>query len=295
MGGVRLHGWRKIAGATWGPPADPQVYGDLDIDAGSLQEYLRSVRERTGVRVTTTHLATRAVALALRRVPEANGMLRLGRFSPHGTVDVFVIVALEDGRDLSGVKIREADRKSAVDIATELAERAERLRTGRDPDLGRTKGLLDALPPPLLRAGLRAADFVTGTLGLDLPRAGLPHQPFGGAMVSSVGMLGLQHAYSALSPYYRVPMVLLVGEIAPRPVVVAGRVDARPVLGLTATLDHRYVDAYQASRIAQVMREYLEHPAAFEPPLTRTVVLPEPREGAADVTTADDTRARGAR
>lgn len=282
MGGVRLHGWRKIAGATWRGPRDPQIYGDLEVDAGSLQEYLRVVRERTGVHVTSTHLVTRAVAYALREVPEANGTLRLHRFYPHSTVDVFVIVALDEGRDLSGVKIRAADTKSVVDIARELAARAERLRAGTDPDLGRTKGLLDALPGPVLQAGLRLVDFVTGTLGVDLPRLGLPRQAFGAAMVSSVGMLGLQHAYSALSPYYRVPLVLLVGEITAQPVVVAGRVGARPVLGLTATLDHRYVDAYQASRIAAAVRRYLEHPAAYEPPLPGPVRLPEQRAAGDD-------------
>lgn len=278
MGGTRLHGWRKIAGATWRGPSDPQVYGDLEIDAGSLQEYLRVVRERTGVRVTTTHLVTRATAYALAQVPEVNGTLRLHRFYPHDTVDVFVIVSLDEGRDLSGIKVRDADKKSVIDIATEVGERAVRLRSGAgDGPLDRTKGLLDGLPGPVLEAGLWFADFVTGTLGVDAPKLGLPRQAFGAAMVSSVGMLGLQHAYSALSPYYRVPLVLLVGEITPKPVVVAGRVVARPILGMTATLDHRYVDAYQASRFAAAVRAYLENPVAFEPPLPGVIRVPDQR------------------
>lgn len=32
------------------------------------------------------------------------------------------------------------------------------------------------------------------------------------------------------------------------------------------TLDHRFVDGYQAATMARVFREYMEDPAAFDPP-----------------------------
>ena len=63
--GTKLHGWRKLAGSFWGPPDDPQFYGDLELDAGNLLEYLHGLRERTGTHVTVTHAVGRAVAHAL--------------------------------------------------------------------------------------------------------------------------------------------------------------------------------------------------------------------------------------
>ena len=40
---MKAQGWRKIAAATWGHPDDPQIYGDLEVDAGaSVRTYLES-------------------------------------------------------------------------------------------------------------------------------------------------------------------------------------------------------------------------------------------------------------
>ena len=257
--------WRKLAPAVWGSPRDPQIYGELEVDAGPLLAFVDEARAATGVRVTVTHLVGRAVALALAEQPDLNAVLARGRFLQRESVDIFFVVALEGGRDLSGVKVRRADAKSAVDLATELAERSARLRAGEDASFGRSKRMIDVLPTRLLRLGLRLADRLTGDFRLDLRRHGLPRDAFGSAMVTSVGMFGVQRAYAPLSPYYRIPFLVLVSEVAEKPVVVEGRVVPRPVLGLTVTMDHRYLDGAHAAGLARSVRAYLADPAAREP------------------------------
>jgi pyruvate/2-oxoglutarate dehydrogenase complex dihydrolipoamide acyltransferase (E2) component len=42
-------------------------------------------------------------------------------------------------------------------------------------------------------------------------------------------------------------------------------VEARPVIPITATIDHRYVDGFHISRAMTALRTYLEDPAAYEP------------------------------
>ena len=84
-------------------------------------------------------------------------------------------------------------------------------------------------------------------------------------MVSSVAMFGVQNAYGPLSPLYRIPMLALVSEVSRQAVVVDGEVVARPMLTVTATLDHRYLDGSHAARLGQRVRAYLEDPGAFEP------------------------------
>jgi pyruvate dehydrogenase E2 component (dihydrolipoamide acetyltransferase) len=93
----------------------------------------------------------------------------------------------------------------------------------------------------------------------------MPRQAFGAAMITSVGMWGVGRAYSPLAHYYRVPVLVLVGEARKRPVVIGDEVVARPVLTLTATFDHRYVDGYDAAQFATAVRGYCEAPAHFEP------------------------------
>jgi pyruvate/2-oxoglutarate dehydrogenase complex dihydrolipoamide acyltransferase (E2) component len=263
----RVHGWRKLAGAAWGPPTDPQFYGDLDVDAAALLDYAEQARAAAGVHLTITHLIGRAVAHGLAEVPELRVRLARGREYDRHSVDVFFIVTASGGQELTGVKVTGADRKSAVDIARELSGRCAAIDAGHDPDLGRGKALLARLPPRLLRAALHAGAWLTSDRNLDLSRFGLPRQAFGGAMITSVGMWGVSHAYSPLAAYYRVPVLVLVGAVRSTPVVVQGQIVARPMLTLTATFDHRYVDGFHAARFADAVRGYCAAPARFEPAL----------------------------
>jgi 2-oxoacid dehydrogenases acyltransferase (catalytic domain) len=262
----RVRGWRKLAGSTWGPPRDPQFYGDLELEASALLAYIEEARRVAGVHLTVTHLVGKAVAHGLAVVPELQVRLARGREHARESVDVFFIVATGGGQELTGIKVRDASSKSAVDIANELADRCAAIEAGSDPELGRGKALLARLPPRLLRTALRAGAWLTSDLNLDLSRLGMPRQAFGGAMITSVGMWGVSHAYSPLAPYYRVPLLVLVGAVRKTPVVAGDEIVARPMLTLTATFDHRYVDGFHAARLAEAVRSYCSAPAAFEDP-----------------------------
>src|SRR5918992_646316 len=254
---VKIQGWRKIASATWGRPRDPQIYGDMEIDATAALAFIDEARRAAAVPLTVTHLVGKAVAFALAENVDLNVKMRGSKFVSRDGIDIFFIVSADKGNELSG-----------VEIARELAERAARIRSGEDVELGKTKKVIGSTPVRLLGFTTRIAAWLTTDLGLDLKRFGLPKEPFGSALVSSVGMFGIQHAYAPLSPYYRFPFLVLVGEVTDRPVVVGdGRIEARPIVGLSATMDHRYLDGFHAARLATSAREYLEDPKRFEPPL----------------------------
>lgn len=144
---LRPTGWRKIATATWGWPRDPQIYGRLRLEATPLLRAIETIRGRSGAHVTLTHLVVRGMALALREVPALNTRLAWGRFHPRPGIDIFVIVAAGGGRDLSGVKVRDADRRSAAEVASELEGRVRAVRQGSGGDLDRSKRFMAALPP----------------------------------------------------------------------------------------------------------------------------------------------------
>jgi pyruvate/2-oxoglutarate dehydrogenase complex dihydrolipoamide acyltransferase (E2) component len=262
--GTPLKGWRKIAAASWGPPKDPQIYGDVIVDAGALTEYLEELRSADHP-VTLTHLVGKALAYAYAQNPDLNGHLARGRFVRHETVDVFFIVSAEKGAELSGVCVRRADEKSVVEIAQELRDRAARIRSGTDEEFGKSKSLLATLTPRPLSGLLRTAAWIAVDRGWELPQLGIRRYPFGSALVSSVGMFGIDRAYAPLSPYYKVPFLVLVGAVTQQPRVVDGQVVPRPVLEIHATLDHRYLDGFHAGRLARSAEEYLSDPARHEP------------------------------
>lgn len=260
---ARLSGWRKIANALWDAPSDPQIYGVLEVDATSILELIARARAR-GHRVTATHLVGRALAHALGAVPDLNVRILGGRAIPRESVDVFFITAVASGRDLTGVKICGIDGKSAIEVGRELGERSARMKEGTDPDFARAKRTMDALPPPLLRIALRVAAWIAGDHAKSVALLGVTASPFGSAMVSSVGMLGLPLGFAPLAWMYCVPLLVLVGEIRDKPLAIAGQVVIRPMLPMTFTIDHRYVDGAHVAQALQSFRAYLEKPETFE-------------------------------
>lgn len=264
---VKISGWRKITTATWGHPNDPQIYGDVPIDAEAVLSFIREVREKTDARLTVTHVVGKALAHAFAENPDLNVRLYRNSFVQRDSIDVFFIVSMGEGQELSGVKVEGANQKSLIDIAEELGARARRVRDEEDVEFGKTKSMLSRTPVRLLGPMLRLSAWLAQDLDLDLKKYGLPRQAFGSVMVTSVGMFGIQHAYAPLSPYYRVPLIVLVGEVSERPAVIDGEVVARPMFTITGTLDHRYLDGFHAARLMHSVQEYLADPRKFEPGL----------------------------
>lgn len=260
----KILGWRRIASAIWRGPADPQIFGILELDAAPALELITRIRAG-GTHVTVTDVVGRAIAYALAKVPELNVRLRWGRHVPRRSIDVFFITAVGGGHDLSGVKVEDADHKSVVAVASELTRSARALKAGADARFSRSKRLMERIPIALLRPILRALSWLAGAADLNLGPLGVDRSPFGSAMVSSVGMLGLQIGFSPLAWMYRVPLLFLVGEVSRKPVAVDGEVQIRPILPLTASIDHRFADGWHLSRLVAALREYLAAPERFEP------------------------------
>ncbi|MDX1621388.1 MAG: 2-oxo acid dehydrogenase subunit E2, partial [Nitriliruptorales bacterium] len=84
------------------------------------------------------------------------------------------------------------------------------------------------------------------------------------AIVTSVGMLGLDDAFVPPTPFARVPLYVLIGAVRDRAVVEEGEVVIRPMLTLTATLDHRFVDGFQAAGVARTVRRIFADPWQLE-------------------------------
>lgn len=263
MQSQQLKGWRRIASAMWPAPSDPQIFGQLDLDAGPVLAFIEAA-QKAGHHLTPTHLVGRALACAIESVPELNVRIVGGRCYPRKSIEIFFITALfSEDADLSGVKV-DVTRRNVYQLADELARGATTLRSGSDPEFARTKRIMDALPPVLLRAALHGSALLTERLQWDVPSLALHKSPFGSAMISSVGSLGLPHGFAPLSWMYDVPLLLLVGEITQQPMVVDGAVVARPVLPLSVTIDHRYVDGSHIGRALRALRAYLAAPEAEE-------------------------------
>lgn len=247
--------FRRMAAGMWRAPSDPSIYGSMDVDATAALAYLRAQPEK----LTITHLVARAVAIALRDQPALNAKVRYwGKLEQRASIDVFVTVAT--GGDLSGAKIDNADGKSLVALARELRDRTQQIRRGDDASYKQSKRAFQAMPWWLSRPTAWLSDLLTNELHLDLSKHGLPSDPFGSAIITSVGMFGIDSAFAPFVPLARCPMLILIPEVRPRPWAVGDRVEVRPVLRICATFDHRIIDGAAAGRFAARLTSLFETP-----------------------------------
>lgn len=254
--------FRRTAASMWSAPTDPTIYGSMDVDATAALAFIEAWRTRTGERLTITHLVCAAVARAFVKHPQLNAKVRFGgRLERRETVDLFVSVATDGGKDLSGAKLERADELELPAWIPALARRASAIRDGRDPAFEKSRGLFKLLPFFLLRPLLWLVDVLTNELHLHLPSQGMPRDPFGTAVITNVGPFGIDTAFAPFIPLARAPMLLLISEVRERPWVEDHQLVVRPVLRLCATFDHRIIDGFSAGRLAHVIREALEHPA----------------------------------
>lgn len=267
--------WRKIAMASWRHPRDPHIYGALEIDARAMVKVLDEVREAGGPRVTPAHFVGKGVGEAIPAFPAFNGIIVRGRVRTRATIDVWFNVAFGGG-DLFGAKVTEVDRKSVPEISAELAAGAEAIRrkkeAERDKRLRRYDRLTKVVPVLLLRPFLWLIDLFNFRLGINLTWAGVERDPFGTVMVTNVGTFGIkEQVFAPIPPLMRLPAVILVGMVHEKAVVEDGRVVARPILPLGVSVDHRYVDGFQAVRLFEAFRGYLEDEGRLRASLSPTV------------------------
>jgi pyruvate dehydrogenase E2 component (dihydrolipoamide acetyltransferase) len=255
---------RKLAIATWDAPREGNIYGKLVLDARPALEYIERRRAETGVKLTLTHIATRALSLALRDASGLNGYISRGRFLKHETVDLSVIVAINGGENLSAVKLERADEMSISEIAETLNERVNRVRVGDDESFKQNMMVAKRTPWFLLKPLLKFVGWLSTTLGWSIPAFGVRAFPFGAGILTNVGVFGVDEAYVPPTPFAGVPLYLLLGVTRDAPYVDEGEVKVRQEITLTATMDHRFVDGAQAAQLARCLREVFADPERFD-------------------------------
>jgi pyruvate dehydrogenase E2 component (dihydrolipoamide acetyltransferase) len=255
-----------MAIGTWRVAYDPTVYGTLTVRMEKALEHIERFREAHGVRLTVTHLVTKAIADAMRRCPDANAILRFNKIYLRDKVTISVLVVQTDqgdGKvDLTAAKIEDADQKSLKDIAAEMQATIDKVRQRKDLALEKGKSTVSMIPFMFMNLFLKILGLLMYTFNLDLSGLGMPKDAFGGVTVTNVGSLGLDTAYVPLVPYTHVPIFVAPGAVKDVPVVDNGKVIPGKVMNINASFDHRFIDGAHAAVLAKTVRDYLENPYA---------------------------------
>ena len=141
-----LSSFRKIAIGPWQTTYDPSVYGTMELRMDEAMRYIADFRQKTGRRLTVSHLMAKAAAMMLKGCPDANAIMRWNKIYLRKRIGVFFQVVMADGDDgatdkvdLSGATLYDVEGKSLKEICDEFENKVAAVRAKKDPALEKTR------------------------------------------------------------------------------------------------------------------------------------------------------------
>lgn len=219
----------------------------LEVDMSGVASLIAVSRQR-GERVTYTHAVVRAAALALSRTPNIRPVVAGYRRLLTDGIDVGLSVAGESS-NAPVMVLRDCARKTIVEIAREVAERAPGTRA-EEKRLNRQLDRWGWLIP-------------VGTLRRALLRKLFSRVRFRHALAGSLNVSCLAEVDALFPIVMSGTVALAVGKVRPRPVAIPRDGDrwdvgVRPTAYLCCSADHAVWDGARASRFLTEVRSVLE-------------------------------------
>lgn len=264
--------FRKIAIGSWWTAGDPSVYGLVEVDMENALAYTQKIKTEKNISLTPTHLVGKAVAICMHERPEVNAIMIRKQIYYRKNVDIFFQVNIEGDdvdketkAELSGVTLRRLQDKSIFQIADELKNKAQKLKKHQQGELMEVRSTMKLIPNFLMKYVLLGTSFLNYDLNLPMHWLGVPKDPFGAAMITSVGSMGIDWGLAPLVPYSRVPLLLTVGKIQKQVVVAehTNEIQVRPVMKIGVTFDHRFIDGAHAASMLKRFKDCFVHPEKY--------------------------------
>ena len=185
-----------------------------------LRKSLVAKEEALGTRITYTDLLVLAITRLLKDQPLLNSSLIDNEIKLWESINVGVAVALEEGLIVPVVK--DADKKSLVEISKTIKSLAQKARDGK----------------------LMPDDVTGGTFTL-----------------TNIGALGAGYRFETFIINQPESAILGTAGIADRAVVRDGKIVIRPILACSLTYDHRVIDGAVAHQFMTNVIQLLENPS----------------------------------
>jgi pyruvate dehydrogenase E2 component (dihydrolipoamide acetyltransferase) len=224
---IPLAGMRKVIAQRMQQSAQnaPHIHLEITVDATAAEALRARANQRLKpgqAKVSLTAVIARACAWALTQHPRLNAWLMATPQNEQiiipAQVNLGIAVAVEEG--LIVPVVRDAARKSLLQLATEINDVVERARQNR----------------------LKPEDVVEGTF-----------------TISNLGMFGVERFTAIINPPQVAILAVgnLRREVVADE---QGQIHVRPVFSVTLCADHRVVDGAVGARFLADLREALEQP-----------------------------------
>ncbi len=201
----------------------PRVTNFDDVDVTELEKIRQSSKNdyaQAGIKLTTLPFIVKACAMALRNHPTVNASIDMENEQIVYKEYVNIGIAVDSDRGLVVPSLRGVDHLSVAEVARGIGALADKIR---DSNFG-----VD---------DLRGSTFT----------------------ISNLGSIG--GTYSTPMINYPEVAILLVGRARKLPVVVEGdKIEARLMMPLSLSYDHRLIDGATAARFLNDVMNYLKAP-----------------------------------
>jgi pyruvate dehydrogenase E2 component (dihydrolipoamide acetyltransferase) len=200
----------------------PHIYLTAEATVDKLMQMREQLNELGDIKISVNDLVVKALAQALRKIPDANVSWTPEGIVKHGAAHVGIAVSLPDNGLITPV-IRDADLKSIGAVARETKALAERARAKK----------------------LQPHEFSGGS-----------------ATVSNLGMYGIKEFVAIINPPESVILAVGTTEKRPVVVERDGRdvVEVAKRMILTLSCDHRVVDGVLGAQLLGEVVKLLEKP-----------------------------------
>jgi pyruvate/2-oxoglutarate dehydrogenase complex dihydrolipoamide acyltransferase (E2) component len=251
--------WRQIAAAIYEKPVDGKISGIQDF---KMEHIAKAMKEwnADGHRVTYTHVFMSLLIRSMAEyAPELNAYCQWGKTIARDEFVISTAVSVK-GQDLTTVKIRNADKKSVLDIAKETNDYVTSKRSGSADNTTKKRNVLASIPWPFRKWIFKFLRWMTYEVGIQIPASGLHRDLFGSVLVSNIGPLGMAYGIPALMPASNLSFVFTIGKVTEKAIVKDGKVVPCLMLPAAATFDHRIADGAHISKLVKGMIYYMENP-----------------------------------
>ena len=268
-GKLPLTAFRKISLGNWRHPRDPQTYAEIELNMEPAEQFLSEIK--TDRAITLTHYVAKIFGDCFARYPDLNSVILRGKLYRRKEVSVFISTLLKHkkGADLSGFTIHNTDKLSLHKIAEICDQETVRLRHGDDPEFYALDRQLSRIPMFMATPLFRVMDFFKYTLNLATRNPGLQPDRFGSMIITNIGALGLQSAFTPLTPVARTAFLAAIGKPFEGVVAVDGQIQTQKRVKIGFTFDHRHIDGYHGARLLRHFTKLFEAPYKYMDIFTR--------------------------
>jgi len=224
----------------------------------NINTFIAECKEKQGLKVTLTHIVVKAIGEVLKAAPDINGKIVLGKYIPFENANVSVAVDVEDGKDLHVFLVEDVDKLTIEDVAEEIDRKAKSIKQLKDKAYLETKSATKYLPSFVMNIFGYIVLIVTQWMGKPLNE--ISAHPFGGAVVSNVGIFGVKDGTAPVLSGGFSPCTITINQIVDRPIVKDGKIIIAPTVNINVSIDHRFLDGSRAKTLSKIMNLYLQNP-----------------------------------